>query len=661
MSSLVYPFAAIVGQDKVKRGLLIASVNPAVGGALLCGQKGTAKSTIVRGLAHLARKRVVELPLNVTEDRLIGAIDFEHAIRTGERRFSGGVLEKADGQILYVDEINLLPEGITDALIFCASGENVVEREGISVRHDCRFTLIGTMNPEEGSLRPQLLDKLGLYMQVEGESDVAMRAEIVRRRLEYERDPLGFIGRHEAESKALSDRIREASRRLPGILVSPAILQLACQYASHANVQGNRTELLLIETAKAIAALDARDDVSVADIKEAAGYVLPHRRREVSEIPEVAEPDDPDESREDESQKPDEPDQLLGPDDPDEEADDAPQDSDDPAGPPEDEEANHREELEEEQERGDDEGRPNEAHEGAADDDLDRAETVYEAVALPSFSMDRMARKGSGRRSKTKSGANRGRYSAFTASPRPGCRDIALDATIRAAAPYQTRRPHNGCAVSLENGDFRYKVRESHVGATIIFLVDASGSMGAAHRMKETKEAILSLLMDSYRKRDKVGLIAFGRGGARTLLDVTSSIDLAKKRLQDLPTGGKTPLAAGLFHAWQFIRARRVKDPEMVPMLLLVTDGRANEGLWTQSPVDDAVKAASLLAAEKVATVIIDTEKSFVTLGLAKKVAKAANAVYWKVDEIRGKELGGVARTVADNLQDGASERRRTG
>lgn len=641
MSSVVYPFAAIVGQKKVKRGLFMTVVNPAVGGALLCGQKGTAKSTAVRALAELTNKRVVELPLNVTEDMLIGAVDFEHAIKTGERRFAGGILQRADGQILYVDEINLLPESITSALIACANGENYVEREGISFKHDCRFTLVGTMNPEEGLLRPQLLDKLGLYLEVTGEAEEEIRAEIVRRRLDFESDPPNFIRRYETETKALSARMQDACKRLPQIEVSRAILQLACGYAARANAQGNRCEIFLIEAAKAIAALDGREVVSAADINEAAEYVLPHRKQEVSEMPQPRRSEQKDDNKDDNHET------------------DAPNPEDSPPGSPEE-----REQVQEPEGEGatPDDGNADRAdadRENAARDDLAHAQNVYETTALPPFSMDRMFRKGSGRRTKTRSGTKRGRYAAFAAAPNPACQDVALDATIRAAAPYQRERSHDNCAISLEESDLRFKTRESHTGATIVFLVDASGSMGAAQRMKETKEAILSLLWDSYKKRDKVGLIAFGRGGARTLLEVTSSVDLAERELQSLPAGGKTPLAAGLFHAWRFIRARRVKDPEIMPVLLLVTDGRANEGLWTQSPMDDAIKAASLLESEKTATVVIDAEKSFVALGFAKKIARAMNAVYWKVDGIKSGQLSGVARTLSASLRNEVLERRR--
>lgn len=621
-----YPFAAITGQERVKRALLYNLIEPAIGGVLLCGEKGTAKSTMVRALAELTDQELVELPLNITEDMLVGSINFERAVREGVRAFSGGVLERADGNILYVDEVNLLPDGIVNTLICAAaSGENVVEREGISHRHSSRFILVGSMNPEEGKLRGQFLDRFGLYAEVAGEQDVALRAEIIRRRLDYERDPAAFRKRWREDTETLRQSILRARRTVASIRPDDSVRALAAQYARQAGAEGNRCELVLVRTAAAAAAWAGRDYISPDDMKEAAYYVLPHRRREVP-----PEPSEPETSRQNQENQ-----ETQG-------RDNEPSSAEEQSGP-----ENVPPELEEQDGCDGEETettQPQISDGGAPEEQLVEGTDIRLLSVLPATPRDRLLRQGSGRRSKTRSGTNRGRCVSFTQTPSPKQHDLALDATLRAAAPYQRFRDHEDCAVAIRDGDLRYKVREDHVGATIVFVVDASSSMGASKRMKAAKEAVLSMLLDSYQKRDRIGLVAFRKEGAQTLLDITASVDLAQRRLQELPTGGRTPLAAGLYQAWQLLRARRLKDPEMLPMVVLVTDGRANRALWTQDPVEDALKAAGLIRNDCIRSVVIDTEKDFISLHIAQQVAQAMDADYYKVDELRGEQLRAIVK-----------------
>lgn len=626
-----YPFAAVAGQQQVKNALIYNLIDPRIGGVLLCGEKGTAKSTIVRGLAALTDQKVVDCPLSITEDMLVGAIDFERAVKEGVRTFSGGLLQRAHENILYVDEVNLLPDGIVSALICAAaSGENLVEREGISYRHECRFALVGTMNPEEGKLRPQFLDRFGLYVEVAGEKDVDLRAEIIRRRMDYERNSADFCRQWQTESEQLRRRILRARENVKDIEADESIRNLAARYAEQADTEGNRCEIVLIRTAAAIAAWNERDYITADDLKEAAVYVLPHRRRkEESEQEELPPP----------------PQQQQSEDQKDEENTDQTQDES------ESDEKSQSQPPVQFEERDDCDGQevetpPPQTDQGTAnDDEVVEGEEIALLSLMPVIPRDRIFRQGSGRRSKTKSGANKGRYASFTAHPTPRQHDLALDATLRVAAPYQRQRDHSQCAVALTDADLRFKVREDHVGATIVFAVDASGSMGAQKRMKAAKEAILSMLLDSYQKRDRIGLVAFRREDAQTLLHITSSVDLAQKQLQRLPTGGRTPLAAGIFQAWQMLKARKLKDPEMLPMLVLVTDGRANRGLWTDDAVADALKAAELVRQEKIHAVVIDTEKDFISLHIAQKIADAMNATYYKVDELKAEQLQSIVKT----------------
>ena len=625
-----YPFAAIVGQAQVKNALIYNLINPKIGGVLLCGEKGTAKSTIVRGLAALTNQQVVDLPLNITEDMLVGSIDFERAVHDGIRSFSGGVLSRADGNILYVDEVNLLPDSIVSTLICAAaSEENLVEREGISHRHSCKFVLVGTMNPEEGKLRPQFLDRFGLYVDVVGEQDLAVRTQIIRNRMEYERDPAAFCEKWLQETQQLQHKIQQAKQLLDSISIEPAIRTLAAKYARQANCEGNRCELVLVQTAAAVAAWNGREYIKADDMKEAAIYVLPHRRKENQPQEEPPKNDErqnqkPEGNQDDSSNnKPDHTDNLA--------------DSRQESPQMEEQDGNDGDEM--------DVPPPGQTEGESPEEQLIEGEEVHLISALPTIPRDRLFRQGSGRRSKTKSGTSKGRYAGFTQTPKPHQKDLALDATLRAAAPYQKSRSHDLCAVALTDSDLRYKVRENHVGATIVFVVDASGSMGARKRMKETKEAILSMLLDSYQKRDKIGLVAFRRDGAQTLLDITASVDLAEKKLQSLPTGGRTPLAAGLYQAWQLLRARKLKDPDMLPMIVLVTDGRANRSLWTEDPVADALKAAALIQQDGIHSVVIDTEKEFISLHIAQQVAEVMKAAYHKVDELKAQQLQSIVKS----------------
>lgn len=620
-----FPFAAVVGQERVKRALLLCLVNPRIGGVLLSGEKGTAKSTIVRSAAQLGERQMVELPLNATEDMLVGSVDFETTIREGKRHFAPGILARANGGILYVDEVNLLADSLASAVVeAAASGENRAEREGISARHESKFILVGTMNPEEGGLRPQLLDKFGLYVEVEGEKNELDRVEIIRRRLAYERDSAAFAEAYLQETEKLKKTLAAAIALMPETTADDNARRIAAKLAEQAGCEGNRAELLLVETALAAAALSGRRHVSIEDLKTAAEFVLPHRRREIGE--ETAQP--PQDSEEE-------------------------TDSNEQEGADNEDAPSETQETADEENREDGEGQemdaeyapdpPQTEDSGVAPEErVDRGEEIYEIIRLQDGVRDRLERRGTGRRRRTNSGANKGRYAGTCMTKTAAHRDLAFDATLRAAAPYQRDRDKQDCAVALRERDFRYKKRECHVGATVLFVVDASGSMGAAHRMKETKEAVLSMLMDSYQKRDKIGLIAFRQRKAEVLLDITSSVDLAEKELQALPTGGRTPLADGIYRAWQLFRGRRRKDPEMLPLLVLVTDGRANSGIWSDDPVEDALQAAGLIADEHIPAIVIDTENDFISFHLAEKVADAMGAAYFKVNELKSTQLRGI-------------------
>lgn len=616
----LFPFAAVVGQDDVKEALLIAMVNPKAGGVLISGGAGTAKSTLVRALAAMIPgRRIVELPLNATEDMVFGSLDLEQAVTRGQKAFSSGILSRAHGHVLYVDEINLLRREVLNGVLDAAGrGVNVVEREGMSHRHAAEFTLLGTMNPAEGTLTPQVLDRFGLFAAVRQETDPAVRVEIMRRVLAYEQESQAFCQAYEAETLEWASRLEGARNLVGTISVTLAMMQLAAQYCAKANAAGHRAELFLLEAAKGIAALAGRDYLLPGDLERAAFFVLPHRMRQEAPLPPEAETP-PEQNHADENPSP----PTEGQQDRDDagRGDGAERPDDSPESP---------------EPHNDSDGQENTA-------DIDRSFTPLQLdLSLP---QDRHARRGSGKRSLTRTDLKQGRY-VRACLPTGELTDLAFDATLRAAAPYQKRRPRGVCAISIRQEDLRQKVREKRIGNIFLFVVDASGSMGARQRMGAVKGAVFTMLQDAYQKRDQVGMIAFRRQTAEILLPVTRSIDLAQKCLQALPTGGKTPLAEGLHTALALLQTLMKKDREMRPVLVLVTDGRANSSPAGGDPVAEAIDAAAKIRRIGCPGVVIDTENDFISLALAEKVARSMGAAYYHLQELSHDHIIRIIKTM---------------
>jgi magnesium chelatase subunit D len=625
---LLFPFTAVVGQADVKEALLIALTNPKAGGVLIAGETGTAKSSLVRALAQVAPERkLVELPLNATEDMVFGTVDLEQAVTSGKKVFSPGILLRAHEQLLYVDEINLLRRELLTGIFEVANrGLNIVEREGISHRHAAQFTLIGTMNPEEGSLTASVLDRFGLFAAVGREDDPGARAEIVRRVLAYERDPGQFANRYAEDTNRLAGCLQAAAGVLAAIEVSQAMLELAAQYAAKAHSAGHRAEFFLIEAAKAIAALAGRGYLLPADLDRAAFFVLPHRMRQ-----------------EETASQPPEPNQQEQPPDDQENQENQNEHADQPDPPPQSQEQ-------------DEPNRSDHDSEAAAEqapqqpDGQDRTDAIDKSFSQAKLSVslpqDRHARQGSGKRSLTRTDLKQGRY-VRAALPGAVLTDLAFDATLRAAAPYQFSRPKDGCAIAIRKEDLRQKVREKRIGNIFLFVVDASGSMGAKERMRAVKGAIFAILQDAYQKRDQVGMIAFRRQTAEVLLPVTRSVDLAQKCLATLPTGGKTPLAAGLETALSVLQTLKKKDKNMRPVLIVVTDGRANSSPAGGDPVKEAVAVAEKVGHTGFASVVIDTETDFISLAVAKKLALSMGSTYYHIKDLSHDSIIHIVKNLA--------------
>ncbi len=632
-----FPFPAVMGQENIKKALIFNLINPKIGGVLICGEKGTAKSTLVRGLAELYENiEVVDLPLNITEDRLEGSIDIEKAILQGKRCFEGGVLQKVHGNMLYVDEVNLLSEHIVNCLLQTAvSGVNRVEREGISYSHPSEFVLIGTMNPEEGPLRPQFLDRFGLYVEVKGSRDISERIEIIRRRLEFENDTEKFIEQWRDELQNIRDKIKNAKNLVSKIIVREQIMNLAAQFSDEANCQGHRAEIVIVETAKAIAALDGRKYINLEDVKEAAHFVLPHRMRQASsnDIQQDEQNQDNEGNKEENTETQE---QNTEMDQQNKEQNEQKENNNNT-----EEEKMNEDNKEEKEERNDEDDElnnitpdlKNSNENDSSEDEVFDVGEVFRVKNLDISPLDKKKRNGSGKRCRTKTGSTQGRYVRYT-YPKEKVKDLAFDATLRAAAPYQRYRDNGELALSIARDDIREKIREKRTGTTILFVVDASGSMGAKKRMKAVKGAVLSLLTDAYQKRDKVGMVAFRKNSAELLLGITRSVDLAQKKLIELPTGGKTPLGEGLLRGYEILKAAKIKDPDMVPLMVLVSDGRANYSTNGGEPMKEALDIAAKIKDEGIQALVVDSEEGFIKLELAKDISEVLGAQYYKLEEL---------------------------
>jgi magnesium chelatase subunit D len=618
--SVPYPFTAVVGLPELRLALLLNAVSPAIGGVLVRGEKGTAKSTIVRALAALlppvevvtgcrfgcdpavpdrscpdgphetgaiGRMRaasLVELPVGATEDRVVGALDVRRALHEGEKAYEPGLLAAAHRGLLYVDEVNLLPDHLVDLLLDAAAmGRAFVERDGLSIRHAARFLLVGTMNPEEGELRPQLLDRFGLAVDVAAPRDVEQRTEVVRRRLAYERDPDGFAARWASHERALSGRIVAARARLPHVGLDDAELRRIASVCAGFEVDGLRADIVVARTAVALAAWHDRSAVTEADVRDAVRLALPHRRRR--------DPFDPPGLDEQQLES------LL---------DDAQPGRPDQPDPPPD--------------GGGGQPQPDERDEPPAGPAQPSGPARSNTSADPPYRTRLLAVPGTGTRTPT------GRRSpAFTASgrvvaarvPNGQVTRVHLPATLFAAAAAGRR--------DVRPEDIRERVHKGREANLVLFVVDASGSMAARQRMSAVKGAVLSLLRDAYQRRDKVGLITFRGHDAALTLPPTTSHEIAAIRLRQVETGGRTPLAAALTTTARTVRTHRLRDPDRRALVVLVTDGRHTSGV-------DPLTVAALLRGT--AVVVLDCESGPVRLGLARRLADALEAQYTPVEQL---------------------------
>jgi magnesium chelatase subunit D len=683
--SRIFPFTAIVGQERMKRALVLNAINPRIGGVLIRGERGTAKSTAARALAALLpeittvadcpfgcdpkrpttwctncrervetgeelpekrrRTRFVDLPVSATEDRVVGTLDIERAIQKGEKRFEPGVLAAANRGVLYVDEVNLLDDHVVDLLLDAAAmGVNVVEREGISFSHPARFILVGTMNPEEGDLRPQLLDRFALCVDMRGIRDQRARMAIMEHNLAFEADPEGFRAEWMPREEQLTQEISRARRLLPQVKYTQRNLATIAGLMAGLGVDGHRADLVILKTAQAHAARQGRADITDDDILMAAELALPHRlKRSPFQQTEVSLHDLQERLETVQSELPS-----------------------DSTGEPEEGEATSEQVKK---------NVSPEASELTPETDVGRSEPMWQNTPdtpqggrwweggqqVPigeefdarrlDTPLDQLTRKSAGRRSTTKTERKRGRYVQARHSPGDPS-DLAFDATLRAAAPHQKGRKAaspDGPALNLRPDDYQKKVRVRRAANLILFVVDASWSMAVAERMQATKGAIMSLLTDAYQRRDRVGLVVFQKSDAHLVLTPTNSVELAQKALADIPVGGKTPLSAGLMLAHRVITQELRLRPELSPLMILLTDGAGNVSMTeTLPPQDEASRTADLIREANVRSVVINMEHAAFDQGLAQALADRLDGPCYTLPELKAEAL---LRTVQDELQ----------
>jgi magnesium chelatase subunit D len=664
----------------MKRALILNAVNTRIGGVLIRGERGTAKSTAARALAALLpRVRVIKncrfgcdpdrpttwctecreraengdslptekrptafvnLPVSATEDRVVGTLDIEKAIQKGERHFEPGVLAAANRGLLYIDEVNLLDDHVVDLLLDSAAmGMNIVEREGISFSHPSRFILVGTMNPEEGDLRPQLLDRFALSVDIRGIRDARERVLIMERNLAFEADQDGFREQWMPKERELSLQIEQGRELLGSVTYTRRDLLSIAALSASLNVDGHRADLVILKTARSHAAFEGRTTINERDIALAAELAYPHRlKRGPFQQAEIGFEELQDRIE-----------QLQG----------ASMSAGEPEPVPEEEKASEKKKTvsdgtaEERSEQGPTKPAQQEVFDTGRANWWEGGEKVkvgepFDPRKLDT-PLDRLTRRQAGRRSRTRTERKRGRY--IQARPAKGKRDdIAFDATLRAAAPYQKRRSkqRKEVAFAIQPSDLQRKVRVKRSANLVLFVVDASWSMAVAERMAATKGAILSLLTDAYQRRDRVGLVVFQKDRATLVLPPTNSIHLAQRALSDIPVGGKTPLAAGLFMAHQVIKQQGLVYPDVMPLMILLTDGAGNVSLGDYPPQEEAHRIANQIAEDEIRSVVINMEHAAFDQGLAQKLADHLKSPCYTLHELKAETL---YRAVRDEME----------
>ncbi|MGF7117861.1 magnesium chelatase subunit D [Methanobacterium oryzae] len=702
MKNLIFPFSAIVGQENIKKALILNAINPSIGGVLIKGDKGTGKTTAVRALADLLpsikvvkgcpfncdpddknslcdlcksedmkieeqKMRVVELPLGSTEDRVIGSINIERALKEGIKALEPGILAEANRNILYIDEINLLDDNLVDVLLDAAAyGMNVVEREGISIAHPSRFILVGTMNPAEGELRPQLSDRIGLHIIVHSIMDIKDRVEIMARREEFEKNPAEFINKFKAEQKEILENILIARKLLKEVRISEDIMKAIAHVCVNMGVDGHRADIAILKTAKTIAAYNSHIEVNYNYLEEAMLLVLGERlpksynedkikqmlQRAISDI-------ENEEDKEDEKEGQAEEEPGCG---------DSEDDQNSEGNPEEDQENDGNENQSEEQEGPNENGElaPEENHD---EEDTDQKENTTASVSPQPTEQsedDGKEKKGKllksiedeentidsddekidinkllkmkgitknrlyGKRVDSKT--QKGKY-IKSKLPKNNSQDIAIDATLRAAATGSKG------SIKVKNEHLRQKVRKHGARAAIAIVVDISGSMFSERKANKVKGILNQLIDDTAKHNDKISVVGFKGQDSEVIIPTTKRAIAFKEQIDNITIGGTTPLASGIQKGLELLKKEKFQN-EFVPMMVILTDGMANVGMNNNDPTQDAINVAKSLKENDITTIVVNFEKSFkYGRDTNMEIALASGGRYYDLEDIKNPNI----------------------
>ena len=623
-----FPFSAVLGMDDAKRAMQCILVNPNLKTVLIRGGQGSAKTVLARSVANISNKKIINIPVNVSEEQLFGGMDIDATIKEGKPVMQPGLLSRANGNIVYVDDVNLMDQRILMSLLNSVlEGRVVLEREGISSEYATDTILIATMNPSDSDISSHVLDRFDICAYASFPEEEKERSEILKRNMEFQKDPKSFIELYKPDEDALKSNLDRAIKLFPLVTMSDDLIGVSVELAVKVMTDGYRGDICMVNTAKAIAALNGRDEVMKKDVEEAAMLCLAHRRNYAQEPPPQP-PQDQDQDQEDNQEQP-----------PDDDKDDHEEnENDEDDQPPEDQEEQQQEP-------------PDMDFQQLLDDMVFEIGDQFRVIDYLEDRRRKVSKTSAkkGRRMMVESSDSSGRY-ARSRIPSDKTHDIAFDATVRAAAPYQKSRDHNDMAINIQKQDVREKVREMRAGCTILFLVDASGSLGVRKRMAAVKGAVLSMLRDSYVKRDRIGMMAFRRDSAELVLPPTRSVEYSYRKLEEMPTGGKTPLSEALVTVNEYMTSYSRSHVGEMCYIVVITDGRANVPLQEGANANEEVlKLAEDMAIPQVKWIIIDASAGFMRFDNAERLAMALEGTYFRLEDLNADRLAESVRAAINS------------
>ncbi len=682
LKNLIFPFSAIVGQEDVKKSLILNAINPSIGGVLIKGDKGTGKTTAVRALADLLpplkvvkgcpfncdpddqdslcdscksedfevetkSMKVVELPLGSTEDRVVGSINIEKALKEGLKALEPGILADANRNILYVDEINLLDDNLVDVLLDAAAyGVNIVEREGISFVHPSNFMLVGTMNPAEGELRPQLSDRIGLHISVHSIMDLEERVKIMERREEFERDPTAFKAKFKDQQDKILENIVTARKILKKVNVSRDLMEVIAYLCMEMGVDGHRADIAILKASKTIAAYNFLEEVNLDHVEEAALLVLGERfnrtsqnRNKINQMVQKAQEDIS--KRKEENQKGNTQDQGQNQGEKDQQDNGSkqenPQEQQENNNNEKQEDSNGNEKFEQPNSNVNDTGQGSQDNENSDNTEQDKKfkpigkendiTVSEEGVDIKKLLKIKGKKKRKLYGKRVDSTTQKGKYVKSRLS-KDLKNDIAVDATLRAAAISSEG------SIKVKSEHIRHKVRKHGAKASIAIVVDISGSMFSDKKSERVKDILINVIEDAGRQGDKISVVGFKGREAMVIIPTTKRATSFREQIDNIKIGGTTPLASGMKKGFEILKKERFRN-EYVPMMLILTDGMPNVAV-DENPTKDALKIAGELKDNEIHTLIVNFEQTAKHgRDMNMELAIASSGRYYDLEELK--------------------------